>query len=255
MITIAAVVITKNEETNIEDCLESVSWVDEIVVIDSGSTDDTCAIARKYTSTVIHNSWSGYSAQKNYAHLHVHSDWILSIDADERVSRELQTEILQWRYGLAADDRVVAYRIPRKNWMFGRFIDYGSWRHERPARLYKKHAAKWVGAVHEHLWVDGAIGDMSYPLLHYSHLSVGHFVAKLNHYTEIEADEMYQQGKRVGLLEATLGTMRAFMGQYVRLQGFRDGGHGYILAVLMALYYFTVRAKLWTLWHMRDHHK
>lgn len=254
MVTLAAVIITHNEESNIEGCLDSVTWVDEIVVVDAGSTDRTRSIAGKYTPKVFENTWTGYSAQKNFAHSKVESDWILSIDADERVSEQLRAEILQWRNGHSTEARVVAYTIPRKNWMFGKFINYGSWRHERPVRLYQKSKeVQWKGVVHEHLSIDGRIGAMSNPLLHYSHRRVGHFVAKLNRYTEIEATEMYQQGRRVKLLATAFGAVRAFLGQYVRLQGFRDGGHGFILAVLMALYYFTVRAKLWSLWYIREH--
>lgn len=121
-------------------------------------------------------------------------------------------------------------------------------------RLYRRGKVGWVGAVHEGQTIDGEVRSLSAPLLHYSHTSISRFIDKLNIYTELEAEEMFRQGRRVRLASALLGASHTLLGQYVRLQGFRDGGHGLILAVLMAAYYFaTNRAKLWTRWYIQEH--
>jgi glycosyltransferase involved in cell wall biosynthesis len=253
MDTLTALIITQNAAEVLDDCLASVRWADEIVVVDSGSTDDTCSVARQYTNKVIFHSWSGHAAQKNFGQTLVTGDWTLSIDADERVTPELQSEI---RFIL---DRTVAgylydaYRIPIRDWMFGKFVHYGSWPHQAHIRLYRSGRVTWAGSVHEGAQVQGQTGQLSNPLLHYSHTSLGRFIDKLNKYTDIEAQEMFAQGTHIGLTRTLFGAARAFLGQYVRLQGFRDGGHGFILASLMAFYYFAARAKLWSLWYMHQH--
>lgn len=255
MTTLAALIITQNEEANIEACLQTVTWADEIIVIDSGSIDKTCEIARKYTSKVVFHSWAGYSAQKNYGHSMVGSDWILSIDADERVTPELRDEIQTLLTRSTNDTSPVAYRIPIRDWMFGKFVNFGSWPHQKHVRLYRSGEVSWTGVVHERQVVMGEVGHLSHPLLHYSHTSIDRFIDKLNRYTDIEANEMFSRGVRIRLASAAFGAVRAFLGQYIRLQGFRDGGHGLILAVLMAMYFFTTRAKLWSLWYSKEHDK
>lgn len=252
MPTLSALLITRNEERNVEACLQSLTWTDQIVVVDSGSIDKTCEIASRYTNQVVFHEWSDHSAQLNYGQTLASGDWILRIDADERVTPALRSEIQAILRG-AQPSQFDAYRLPIRDWMFGKFVAHGSWPHQAHVRLYRSGHVTWAGAVHEHAEVRGRIGRLSEPLLHYSHVTVGHFIDKLNRYTSIEADEMFQQGLRAGLPGALLGAMRAFLGQYVRLRGFRDGGHGLILAIYMATYYFTTRAKLWSLWYMHDH--
>jgi (heptosyl)LPS beta-1,4-glucosyltransferase len=249
MATLSVIVITHNEAEKIAACLESVKWADEIAVVDSGSTDETCAIARRFTDKVVSHAWSGYAAQKNFGGTLVSSEWILSIDADELVTPELQAEI---RAAIQSSD-YVAYRLFIRDWMFGKFVNYGSWPQQSHIRLYRSGSATWSGAVHEGVQVQGPVAHLHHPLLHYSHTSIQCFIDKLNTYTEIEAETMFNNGQRSGLLRASLGAVRAFVGQYVRLQGFRDGGHGLILAVLMAVYYFTTCAKLWSRWYIKEH--
>lgn len=241
----SAVIIAKNEAANIARCLRSVAWADERIVVDSGSTDDTVAIARGLGATVVAHGWEGYAAQKNYAETLAGRDWILSIDADERATPELREEIAA--FVLSAPETVAGARIPIRDWMFGKFVEHGSWPHQRHARLHRRGRATWTGSVHEGIVIDGDVGDLRHPILHFSHLTLERFIAKLNGYTEIEARTMKDAGQSVGLGRSALGALRAFLGQYVRLQGYRDGGHGFILAVYMAAYHFTTRAKLWVL--------
>lgn len=243
--TITALIITRDEGANIERCLRSVAWADARIVVDSGSVDATVEIASRLGAAVVHHDWEGYSRQRNFGASLVCGGWILVVDADERVSPALRDEIRA--FVERAPVNVVAARIPRRDWMFGRFVEYGSWRHERHVRLYRQGKAVWTGEVHESLTIDGEVGDLRSPLAHFSHLSIEKFIAKLNAYTEIEARTMKAAGQSVGLGRALLGAIRAFLGQYVRLRGYRDGGHGFILAVYMAAYHFTTRAKLWVL--------
>jgi glycosyltransferase involved in cell wall biosynthesis len=251
MATLSVIVLTLNEEHNIEACLQSVHWADEIIVVDSGSTDNTRAIAGRFTDNVIEQPWLGFAEQRNFAETLVRGDWVLTLDADERVSTELAASI---REVLAGDSNgAVAYRVQIRDWMFGKFVKYGSWPHQHHVRLYRRGQMIWGGVVHEQQGISGEIGHLSGSIWHYSHTSVRRFIEKLNTYTELEAEQMFQQGQRASLPAAVLGALRAFLGQYVRLQGFRDGGHGLILAVLMALYFFTTRAKLWSLWYIQEH--
>ena len=247
--TLTVIVLTLNEAQNIETCLHSVNWADEIIVVDSGSTDDTRTISRQYTPLVIDQPWLGYAGQRNFAEALAHSDWVLTLDADERVSPELRVSIQQ--VVAAGDAAIVAYRVQIRDWMFGKFIEYGSWPHQRHVRLYRRGSLHWDGLVHERYTISGPVGSLDGPILHYSHTTIHRFIEKMNKYTDLEAEQMFQRGEYVALAAAAFGMVRAFLGQYIRLQGFRDGGHGLILAVLMAMYYFTTRAKLWSLWYAR----
>lgn len=245
---LAVLIITKNEEHSISECLSSVKWANEIVVVDAYSTDSTTEIAGQYTNTIYQRHWSGYSEQKNFGHTKCNSEWVLSIDADERVTTELKKEI-----ELAIDSSYYsAYRIPIKDYMFGSWIQHGSWPKQRPIRLYRKHIAEWQSEVHEKIVINGNIGSLSNPLLHYSHLTIAKFVAKMNTYTDLEAQRWYQQGLRKNWMVIILSSIRIFFLEYIAQQGFKDKGHGLVLAILMAQYHFLARVKLWELWYKHD---
>ncbi|HQX12263.1 MAG TPA: glycosyltransferase family 2 protein [Thermoflexales bacterium] len=244
-VSVAAVIITLNESANIARCLARLAWADERIVVDSGSVDDTLEIARSHGAVVVSHAWEGFSGQKNFGNGLASSEWILTVAADERVTSELSAEIRA--FVDTAPDPVAAARIQIRDWMFGKFVEHGSWPEQHHIRLHRRNRATWGGEVHEGLIVDGDVVDLRHAILHFSHLTLERFIAKLNSYTDIEARTMKAAGQSVGLGRAALGALRAFLGQYVRLQGFRDGGHGFILAVYMAGYYFTTRAKLWVL--------
>lgn len=243
--TVAAVIITLNESANIARCLARVAWADERIVVDSGSVDGTLEIARNLGATVVSHVWEGFSGQKNFGNTLATSDWILTVAADERVTPELGKEIRDFVDSAPAN--VGAARIQIRDWMFGRFIEHGSWPEQQHVRLHRRGRATWGGEVHEGLIVDGDILTLRHAILHFSHLTLDRFIAKLNTYTDLEARGMKARGISVGLGRAALGAFRAFLGQYVRLRGYKDGGHGFILAVMMAVYFFTTRAKLWIL--------
>lgn len=247
--TISALIITKNEEHNIADCLASVSWADEIVVVDSLSTDQTAEIASKCGAKVFQKEWSGYSAQKNFGAALCSGDWILSIDADERVSPALRDEIC----AATKTAEHAAYRIFVRDYMFGKWIEHGSWPNQCHVRLYRRGLGEWRSEVHESVVVRGSVGVLQGHLLHYSHLTIARFVQKMNSYTDIEAARWYEQGVRKSWPIAVLSPLRIFWDEYVAKRGCLDGGHGFVLAVLYAFYFFLARVKLWELWYKQDH--
>ncbi|MFN8489838.1 MAG: glycosyltransferase family 2 protein [Caldilineaceae bacterium] len=247
--SLAALIITKDEAQNIQECIESICWVDEIVIVDAFSNDATVEIARQYTDKIYQHQWEGYSAQKNFGHSQCQSEWILSIDADERVTLDLRKEIQT----IVQSADHAAYRIFIRDYMFGKWIEYGSWPKQCHIRLYQKNAAMWKAAVHEKIIIQGSVGVLSNPLLHYSHLTIAKFIMKMNMYTDIEAQQWYEQGIRKNWTIIVLSSIRKFWFEYIQQQGFRDKGHGLVLAVLMSTYHFLARVKLWELWYKHDH--
>lgn len=241
MSKISVVIITKNEEKNIKSCLESVKWADEIIIVDSFSTDKTIEIAKKYTPKIFVRSFKDYSDQRNYANQQASEPWILTVDADERVTDDLRKEILEAINNVKYD----AYWIPCLDYMFGKFIKHGGWYPQYHIRLYKKDKTKWVGKVHEKPYVEGKIGYLKNPILHYSHLKISDFLKKLNRYTSIEAQELYNAGYKPNLLRLIFWPVIVFVYKYVCKLGFLDGIHGLVLAVSLAYYHFMRYAKLW----------
>jgi glycosyltransferase involved in cell wall biosynthesis len=232
MVGLSALIITRNEQEHIRACLDSVKWADEIVVVDSFSTDGTVEICKSYTEKVYQREWENYSSQKNFGHSKCHYDWVLSIDADERATSALQNEITE----AIQFTEFVAYRIYIRDYMFGKWIQHG-----------------WEAVIHEEVAVEGAVGILSRPLLHYSHTSIAKFVKKTNLYSDLEAKRWYQQGIRKNWAIIILSSIRVFLIEYIQYQGFRDRGHGLVLAILLGIYHFLARAKLWELWYKHDH--
>jgi glycosyltransferase involved in cell wall biosynthesis len=246
---LSALVITKNEQQNIQACLESLCWANEIVVVDSMSTDGTIEIAQKYTDKVFTNPWPGYSNQKNFGHSKCQYEWILSIDADERVTPQLRREIEQ----AISQNTYVAYRVYIRDYMFGKWIEYGGWQAQHHIRLYRRDSATWESNVHESVKIRGQIGSLENPILHYSHLTIQRFVEKANRYTEIEAQDRFQQGIRKSWWTIIASAFWIFAYHYFFRSGFRDGGHGFVRSTLLAFYHFLARIKLWEFWYKYDH--
>ena len=246
MAMLSVLIITKNEELHLEDALESVAWADEIVVVDSGSTDKTVEIAKKYTKKVFHHDWPGYSEQKNWGAGKCSHDWILSIDADERATPELRVEI---ESALKKND-ANGYYIPTKDFMFGKWILYGGWYPQEHIRLYKKAESSWGKHIHEVVKVDGQVGHLKNPILHYGHTDMGEFIGKLNTYTQKEADDRYKKGESISVPRILFTMLKTFIGRYIKHRGYLDGFHGFILAVFMVFYNFSSDIKLWELHYM-----
>ncbi len=240
---ISVTIITKNEEENIVDCLETVKWADEIIIVDSFSRDRTVALAKNYTNKIVVHPFENYADQKNFAVQQASNPWILSIDADERVSDELKEEIVQIVNSNLAD----GYWIPRLDYMFGKIIKHGGWYFQPHIRLFKSDKAQWFSEVHETVIVNGRVGLLKNPLLHYSHLTISHFIQKLDAYTTIEAKAQCQKGIKSNVFKIIFLPGIVFLYKYLYKLGFLDGIHGLVLAVSLAYYHFIKQTKIWEL--------
>lgn len=243
MLNLSVILITKNEAENIRACLESVGWADEIVVVDSGSTDETVEIAREFTGKVyLHPDWPGFGPQKNRALDYATGDWVLSIDADERVTPELHAEI----ESVLTDTGAIAYRIPRLSSFCGRFMRHSGWRPDYVLRLFRRDMGRFSEAqVHESVEVRGEVKNLQCDLLHYSYRDFDDVLAKLNLYSSASAKQMAERGKRGGLATAILHGAWAFFRTYVLRAGFLDGREGFMLAVMNAENSYYRYIKLW----------
>lgn len=244
-VKLSVTIITRNESANLAAALESVLWADEIVVVDSESTDDTVAIANRYTPRVIVRAWPGYSAQKNFAAAHASHDWILSLDADERVSPALATEI---RALLQSPPRAAGYRIPRVTFHLGRWIRTTDWYPDYQLRLYDRTRARWQERlVHESVRVDGAVETLRGELQHYAYRDVAHHLQTMDRYTTLAARQMFDEGRQAGWFDVLIHPRLAFFRNYVLRGGFRDGMPGLIISAMNAYYVGLKFAKLWEL--------
>jgi glycosyltransferase involved in cell wall biosynthesis len=242
---LTATVITLNESAHLAAALQSVSWADEIVVVDSQSTDATVEIARRFTDRVVIRDWPGYIAQKNFAASIASHDWILSLDADERVTPELAAEIQAL---LTSAPPAAGYRVPRVSHYLGRWIRSTDWYPDPQMRLYDRRRAQWTGRlVHESVAVDGPVGRLSADLQHYPYRDVSHHLATIDRYTSLAARQMFEDGRRAGALELALHPPAALLRNYVLRGGFRDGTVGLIVSILNSYYVYLKFAKLWEL--------
>ncbi|RJR28742.1 glycosyltransferase family 2 protein [Candidatus Microgenomates bacterium] len=235
---LSAILITKNEEVNISRCLDSLKGlVDEIVIVDSGSTDDTLNIAKKYNAKIYYRQFDDFASQRNYSVMKATGDWILSLDADETIDDTLRKEIKINTSKTEFD----AFLISRRNIIFGKEIKYSRWSPDKHVWLFKKGKGTFYGAVHEEVKVKGQIGNLSGHKLHYSHKNIHDFLEKMNTYTTSESENK----KYVNLGIALFAVARSFVGRYVLKQGFRDGWRGFVLAYLMSIYRLTTFVKQW----------
>ncbi|MEZ5318844.1 MAG: glycosyltransferase family 2 protein [Vicinamibacterales bacterium] len=245
MAKLTVTVITLNEAAHIEACLASAAWADERLVVDSGSTDDTVDRARAAGARVIVRDWPGYSAQKNFAAGEAAHDWILSLDADERVSPALAEEI---RARLQADPAEPGFRIPRVTWHLGRWIRSTDWYPDYQLRLYDRRRARWKPKrVHESVETDGAPGQLRQDLEHYAYRDLSHHHQTMDRYTTLAAEEMHAQGRTAGLADLLLHPPAAFARNYVLRRGFTDGIPGLIVSAMNAHYVLLKFAKLWAI--------
>jgi glycosyltransferase involved in cell wall biosynthesis len=240
---ISTVVITLNEEQNLDRCLSSVtSFSDEIVVVDSGSTDRTPEIARRYTDRVIHQDWLGYGRQKQFALEQARFDWVLSIDADEEVTAELRAEIEALNF--ARD----GYYLPRKVWYLNRWILHGGWYPGYVLRLFRRDKARFTDEIlHESVTLNGSSAHLRNPLAHYSYRDIRDHIAKINKFSSLAARQMKERGRTAGPLQLTLSPSFEFWRMYLLKWGFLDGYPGLVVAALHAYYVFLKYAKLWEL--------
>ncbi len=246
MPSVTATVITHNEADAIADALTSLSWADEIILVDAESTDRTVEIARQFTERVYVRPWNGYVEQKNHAASLATHDWIFSLDADERVPADLSNEIHTL---LATEPREAGYRMPRVSFYLGRWVRTTDMYPDYQLRLYDRRKARWAGMhVHESVKVDGdAIGILTSELQHYPYRDLSEHLIRMDRYTSLAARQMFEKGKRATRLELLFHPPVAFVRNYVLKRGFRDGKAGLIISLVNSYYVMLKFAKLWEL--------
>ena len=243
---LSVIVITRNEERNIDACLRSVAWADDIVVVDAESADRTVEFARRYTDRVFIERWAGFSAAKTSATAKALHEWVLWIDADERVTPALAEEIR----GLLSGESIpcAGYRMPRKAYFLGKWIRHCGWYPGEVLRLFRKSRARFSDSpVHESLILDGPAGRLRGDLDHYTDEDLDHYFVKFNSYTTLAAGELHRSGRRAGLAALLFRPAVTFFKMYILKRGFLDGMHGFVLCALSAAYVFAKYAKLWHL--------
>ena len=246
METISVIIITQNEADQIRECLKSVTWADEIIVVDGGSTDNTVALCREYTSHVLENPWPGYARQKQFALDHATRSWVLSIDSDERVSDPLMNEIKDILKN--PSPQIDGYYMPRLSTFLGKPIRHGGWYPGYQLRLFRREKTTVrQSRVHEGFLVDGQCGHLKNDLLHYTHHTIEASLSRMNRYSSLEAEDRWEsgRGRRVAWLEILTHPLSAFLRQFIHLRGFKDGMHGFILAVVTSMVKMALYLKLW----------
>jgi glycosyltransferase involved in cell wall biosynthesis len=242
MASLSVAIVALNEEERLRACLESVVWAEELVVVDAGSSDKTVAIAREFTDRVLFRAWDGYGTQKNFALGQCHGDWILSLDADERVSDALREEI---QATLGGGRPEVGFYLPRRNLFQGRWVRHGGLYPDWQLRLFRQGRGAFVErAVHESVRVNGPRGRLGVPLIHESYRSIGDAVARLNRYSDLAAADLALAGRGGSLIDLLIRPAWRFVSMYLLRVGFLDGWRGLVLAGLHAHYVFLRAAKV-----------
>ncbi|MCL4458612.1 MAG: glycosyltransferase family 2 protein [Chloroflexi bacterium] len=262
---VSALVITKNEERHIGPCLESLVWADEIVVLDAFSTDQTVEIARRYTIRVLQRHFVSFPEQRNAAMSLAAHQWVLFVDADERITPELASEIRmvlddEDGAGITAGqcaeittgqgERIAGYWIPRENIIWGKWIRYGGWYPDYQLRLLRRGWAKYDESreVHELVQLTGGAGRLSNRLIHYNYEYLAQFLCKQDLYAQYEARTMFRRGIKPRWRSFVLQPLREFKRHYIDLRGYLDGFHGLLLAVLLAYYNLVTYFRLQRMW-------
>lgn len=240
---ISVTVITKNEGANIERCLKSVQWADEIIVVDAESTDNTVTIAKKLNAKVIVKKWEGFAKQKEFAVSQAKNDWIFLIDADEEVTKALKDEIL---VTIQNKDALHGYEVPRKSFFLGKWIRYGGWYPGYQFRLFKKNKAEMNHRpVHEGFSVKGIIGQLQSDINHYTYTSLHQYIEKMNDYSSLEVLNKIAKGKQMRWYNFILNPLSTFLRMIISQKGYKDGFHGFLLAYYSALHSLVIFAKTW----------
>jgi len=231
---VSVTIITKNEAADIAAALDSVAWADERIVVDSCSTDETASLARQHGARVAVREWPGYVAQKNHAASLASHDWILSLDADERVTPDLAAEI---RSRLQHEPEERGFSLPRVTFHLGRWIRTTDWYPDHQLRLYDRRAAEWTGRyVHEGVTVNGRVGRLRNELQHYAYRDVAEHMETIDHYTTLAARQMFEQGRRATAVDLVLQPAFAFFRNFILKRGFLDGRVGLTISRMNARY-------------------
>ena len=236
MIAVSVTIITKNEARNIEECLQSVGWASEIVVVDQFSEDRTAEIAKQLGAKVFQEPWRGFARQKNFAVDKARGPWIVSLDADERVTPSLRKEIEE---KLSQEDEYSGYYIPRRNFFCRQWIRHGGWYPDYTLKLFRKDRGCFQDrAVHEKVVVDGKVGYLEHPLDHFTYRSVSDFIVRLDNYSRLAAQELPITGRWSISYKLCFRPLFTFINMYLLRKGALDGAVGFFLAVSYAYYTF-----------------
>ena len=241
---ISATVVCYNEEDNIERCLKSLLWADEIIVVDSFSTDRTVELCKKYTKRVYQREWPGFIQQKSYAVSLAQYEWVFSLDSDEIVTEKLRDEILT---RLSTDkDKINGYYVKRHSFYLGRWINHGGWYPDYKLRLFKKSEVVCGGEnPHDKYFVNGKTARLNGEIEHYTYRSISDQLSTIDKFSEISADGLFRKGSRFALVKMFFKPPVKFFETYVYKLGFLDGLAGFIISVLSSYYIFVKFAKLW----------
>lgn len=250
---LSVVILTKNEEKNIEACIHSVLFSDEIIVIDDNSTDNTPEIIKKLNLEKIHffqhSLENDFSQQRNYGLKKAQSAWVLFIDADERVSDQLRREIEN--VVLDSQRLRVGVFLKRRDVFNGKELKHGEWGNMKLIRLGRKDSGRWSGSIHEIWDIQGETSALQNFLYHYPHQSLTEFLNELNFYTSLRANELYENGVKSNWWSIALYTKGKFFQNFILRLGFLDGIEGVVYSILLCFHSFLVRSKLWLLWQKK----
>lgn len=244
---IAAAIITKNEGKNIAGCIERVAgWADEVIVIDGFSEDKTAEIAKKKGAKVITHRFEGdFSVERNKAMENTACDWVLHLDADDRVTEEFKRVVDDV---IDSDPSINIYKFRRKNIFLGHFMEYGGWYHSIP-NLTRRAKVRFEGRLHERPVAEGETGEINADIEHHPYGSIAQFVERHNRYSSIEAERIAEENKNISVKEIKKNmigrTVKIFWKMYVKKKGYKEGAHGLVFAVLFALTNFLTWAKVW----------
>jgi glycosyltransferase involved in cell wall biosynthesis len=240
---ISVTIRTFNEEQNIRECLESVSWADEIIVVDSKSTDSTVSIAREFTDKVIIQEWLGHIGQSQFATDQANNLWVLHMDADERVSPALRDEMLALDLNNSPCD---AYEMPRRHFFMQQWINHSAWYPDYKIRLFRKDRCKWGGyAPHDEVKVKGRKDKLKNDILHFIYRDIAHFASTKNNYSSLTAADHFKNGRKARITDFTLRPLYAFLYRYLVRLGIADGIAGFTISVMEAHAVFMKYIKLY----------
>ena len=249
---LSVTIIAGAEEENIRGCLETVRWADEIIVVNNFTDDRTVEIAREFTSRVFQRKWEGFASQKRFALEQATHEWVLSIDADERVSPELHSEVLSI---IKSDTPFNGFQIPRRSYFLDRWIKSCGWYPGYQLRLFRKTKARMTDRlVHEGFEVDGTIGTLAGDIIHYTHPSIKITIQKINEYSSLQALEKYEK-RKVSTAGLIFRPILAFLQMFIGRKGYRDGAYGAMVSIIHAITYSLMVMKMWELQHSRPPEK
>ncbi|PRY16172.1 glycosyltransferase involved in cell wall biosynthesis [Pontibacter ummariensis] len=242
---VSAIIICKNEEQHIAGAIASLSWADEVLVVDSYSTDNTLQIAATYPVRLLQHAFENYSRQRNWALSQASQPWVLMLDADERIPGDLQAEITAL---LQSEPAHAAYRIFRKNFFMGKRVRFSGWRHDGVVRLFDRRRCQYSDKnVHEELIIPGTVGQLKHRMLHYTYKNLPHYLEKWDQYTWLSAKDKAKKTKHVTLFHLALKPWVRFVRQYFFKLGILDGRVGFVIASLSAGSVFMRYLKVWRL--------